>query len=183
MPIIGLICAAAVATAAPNLAMQPTDPKDLSQAFWTGWKAERVSDGYRQTLAAAGGRAAVAKAQTVDPRLVQHVADLAIQNPKDAAGIMMAAAVEGQSSETRAALQTAMVMRTTPDMRQKAVQALPPQAQAAGAAFAANLSHGIPGLPGIYLSGQGENRGGAERGAAPSGFQPVSGGSGACPVR
>ena len=70
-----------------------------------------------------------------------------------------------------------------------AVQALPPQAQSAGAAFAANLSHGIPGLPGIYLSGAGggesggQGQGGAERGAAPSGFQPVSGGSGACPVR
>jgi hypothetical protein len=72
-------------------------------------------------------------------------------------------------------------MTTPPQTLEQAAPLVAPEAQAAAETFRANLSTGIPGLPGIYL---GDSPAGfTVRAEAPSGYAPVAGGSMGCPAR
>lgn len=159
-------------------AQQPIDPKDLSKAFWTDWRAQKASPDFKKLQDSAGCADKVAKARQAGSRDTEHVADIAMTDPKEAASLIAAGTSTTKSPETRAALQAVLAMRASKQVQAQALAAAPAAERREQARFAANLSTGIVGLPGVYLSGRPQS----ERSAAPAGFQPVAGGSRSCPA-
>jgi hypothetical protein len=168
----GLLALSAHAQDAP-------DPKDLSKAFWSDWKAEKSSPAVAGLRATAGCGDQVAKARQIGSGDVQHVADLAISNPSEAAKIIAAGRAASNTPEASAAVQAVLGMRASKQVLAQAVAAAPPAERRASARFTANLSTGVSGLPGVYLSDQPH----PARDPAPTGYQPVAGGSRSCPSR
>lgn len=173
--------AAGAAKPKPKLAaVEQVDPKDLSAAFWTDWRAKRSSDGFVSLKKSAGSDDRVDPIVTASRAAAkQAVADIVISKPEDAARLMNAAVDNKGDSDVQAALKTVLAMRTTPAVRAQALDQIPAGERAQAKAFAANLSAGIPGLPGIYLGDQDQS----QRPSAPAGYKPVAGSSGFCPQR
>jgi hypothetical protein len=90
---------------------------------------------------------------------------------------MSESVASSQDQVSDAALATVISMRISPEVRQAAAPFVAPEAQARVEEFKANLSTGIPGLPGIHL---GESGG---RPSLPQGYTPVAGGAMGCPSR
>ena len=142
------------------------------------------------------------KAQAVaPPNKPKPVVDVAITRPDEAAKLLSESTGAATDSVSRAALATVIDMRMSPEVREAAIEQVVPESRTQVEEFRANLSTGIPGLPGIYLGdtaqssawsggtsgGGGESYGGGSydggRASAPSGYTPVSGGSMGCPSR
>jgi len=154
-----------------------TDSSVVDARFWGEWEAGRQSPSFLKLETDAGAARQVQDAVALArSHGVQPVANVAVASVADA-GRMMAAA-DGAEVDQRAALATVAALRTTQDQRKQAAQTAPPAQRAAMANFSASLSTGIAGLPGIYLNG---NEG--ARGAVPSGYAPVAGGSLGCVSR
>lgn len=186
-----VLLAASPAAAAP----EPVDPKDMSAAFWSDWRKPENQAQVQVLVAAARGREAVASAIAAQPNTRQRVADMALTDPR-AAAALMAAQPAAKTPEAARALATVVAMRTTAETRRAALAAAPAERRAEMARFTANLSQGIPGLPGIYLGDQpaqghsaagagNANRGSAPGGAGsrpamPQGLEPVAGGAIGC---
>lgn len=168
--------AAALVAGAAAFAEDTPDPKDLSAGFWSGWRAQQpTADVAKLKLEAAQS---LAKARPSGPTQVEYVADLAITDPAIAARIMNTGAAATNSPEARAALQTVLRLRASKAVQAAAIAQAPKSERAQLAQFSANLSNGISGLPGVYLSGQTA----PQRAATPAGFQPVAGSSLGCPA-
>jgi hypothetical protein len=106
--------------------------------------------------------------------------DIAITRPAEAAQFMSESVASSEDPVSNAALATVINMRISPDVQQAAAPLVAPEAKARVEEFRANLSTGIPGLPGIYL---GEHDDGGGRPGLPEGYTPVAGGSMGCPSR
>jgi len=165
------------AAAAPAPAAD--DPSVVSGEFWGDWNKTKASPEFAALKAAVGGDAPPAAPQA-GPQ-TQRIVDIAIAKPQEAAKVLSAAATTNDAASANA-LSTVVAMTTSPEMREEAAALVAPEAQAQVESFRANLSTGIPGLPGIYL-GDNASANGGERAVAPAGYTPVAGGSSGCPGR
>jgi hypothetical protein len=156
----------------------PNDPTTLSSGFWADWNRTKSSANFAALTTAVGcgcGPAADG-AQNQGKATV----DIAITRPAEAAQFMSESVASSEDPVSNAALATVINMRISPDVQQAAAPLVAPEAKARVEEFRANLSTGIPGLPGIYL---GEHADGGERPGLPEGYTPVAGGSMGCPSR
>ena len=159
----------------------PDDPAALSAGFWGEVKKTEASESFAALKAAMGGAAKTAAAK---PSSTQRIVDVAVQKPEEVAKVMSEASAAPSDGVSANAVATAVNMITSPATREAAAQYVAPEAQERVETFRANLSTGIPGLPGIYLGdNSGATSGYSECPSAPSGYTPVSGGSSGCPVR
>jgi len=173
--------------AAPTAAPTPPagDPSQLSGAFWGDWKKTRDSQEYialQSAVGTASKTSAVITAPKTDSN--QRIINLAIDKPADAAKVITDATAASTDAASKQALATVVNMVASPETIEQAAALVAPEAQARVTEMRANLSTGIPGLPGIYLGevDHSANEGG-ERPAAPAGYEPVAGNSMGCPVR
>jgi hypothetical protein len=165
----------------------PNDPTALSSGFWTDWKQTKSSPSFSALSSAAdcgcgpAPQGAEGQAQARGPSTV----DVAITKPAEAAEFLSKSLASSNDPVTDGALATVVNMRMSPEVRQAAEPLVAPQAQTRVEQFRANLSTGIPGLPGIYLGdNSGSNSGsGSERPSLPTGYTPVAGPSVGCPSR
>ena len=156
-----------------------TDPSDLSAGFWTDWKAKEASAGF-VALKKSVWRDEPAKSDPVAPVVqTQRIVDVAISDPAKVAQVLTTAADSANDASDQQALASVVNMIASPKTQEEAAPMVAPEMQAQVQEFRANLSSGIPGLPGIYLGDNAES----ERGAAPAGYAPVAGGSAGCPSR
>ncbi len=174
-------------TVAPPKAPKPkaaavkmeTDATDLSAGFWTDWRAKESSAGF-VALKKSVWRDEPAKPEPVAPvTQTQRIVDVAISDPAKVAQVLTAATGSGVDANDQQALASVVNMVASPKTQDEAAPMVAPEIQAQVQAFRANLSSGIPGLPGIYLGDNAET----ERGTAPVGYAPVAGGSAGCPSR
>lgn len=155
------------------------DPSDLSAGFWTDWKAKEASASY-VALKKSVWRDEPAKSDAAAPVVqTQRIVDVAISDPAKVARVLTAATDANVDASDQNALASVVNMVASPKTQEAAVPMVAPEVQAQVQEFRANLSSGIPGLPGIYLGDSSES----ERGAAPVGYAPVAGGSAGCPSR
>ena len=156
----------------------PNDPTALSSGFWADWNKTKSSANFAALTTAVGcgcGPAADG-AQNQGKATV----DIAITRPAEAAQFMSESVASSEDPISDAALATVINMRISPDVQQAAAPLVAPEAKARVEEFRANLSTGIPGLPGIYL---GDHADGGGRPSMPEGYTPVAGGSMGCPSR
>ncbi len=180
--------AAALALApSPDMA---SDPKDLSAGFWSDWQTVKQSEHWQNLQKSVGlqGETVNAIGQAAKSGK-QAVVDTALTTPAQAAKFMTGAASDTKALGVDQSVATVLAMRATPKTVAAAAPLIPVEARPAAHLIATTMTRGIAGLPGIYLgdidhpnyeSGGG---GGEERGAAPAGYAPVSGGSVGCPGR
>ncbi len=160
----------------------------MSDRFWGDWKTTQASANFTALKAAVDGAAAPAAAApaAATPAVgtpapaKQKIVDVAVTKPEAAAKLLTAASTASSDRASTAALATVITMVASPKTLQEAAPLVAPEAQAQAQAMTANLSTGIAGLPGVYLSDQPIESARAE---APSGYTPVSGGSMGCPGR
>lgn len=179
----------------PAVAPAPSLLEKQSTAFWGDWKTTQQSQSFTALMTAvAGAQAMRANLTTGIPGLpgvhlngqpqkpTQLIVDVAVTKPEAAAKLLSAASSASSDQAGTAALATVVTMTASPKTLEAAAPLVAPDAQA----MTANLSTGIPGLPGIYLSDQpiesGGGGGGGGRAEAPAGYAPVSGGSMGCPA-
>lgn len=150
------------------------DPVDLgaaSAAFWTDMDAVKQGKDWKALTGAVGladaSSAAMVKAQK-DRR--QAIVNVSLQDAQDTARFLDSAAAAGPGVD--AAVTTALRMRATPGMVEAAEPMVAPEVRQAARRWRADLDHGIPGLPGIYLGAPAET--GAGIATAPAGYQPMS---------
>lgn len=184
--IVGAL-AIALATLSSVISAQQPPPKypklitttDRDASFWNDWHDRSQSPAFKQ-LERDTGTANVAKNAVAEGRASdrQPIANIAVDSADAAARLLAAAAKSNADRESREALEAIAMLRTSPDDRADAIRQMPPETKAAAATFVANLSTGIPGLPGIYL-----NDSPIQRSPAPAGYAPVAGGSRGCPSR
>jgi hypothetical protein len=152
-------------------------PADRSAAFWDDVKELRQSESWQALQNKVGltdkSRGAAAEAAKAGK---QSVVSVSLDTPGDAAAFLTGAAQAGQGLGVERAVSTALRMRASPDMVNAATPMVAPQARAGAESFRANLSNGIPGLPGIYLCGGGP----CPRSPAPVAYVPVAGESRGC---
>lgn len=156
----------------------------MSDRFWGDWKTTQASANYTALKTAVEGAAAPAAATPAagaPAPAKQKIVDVAVTKPASAAKLLTAASSAASDQASTAALATVITMVASPKTLQEAAPLVAPEAQPQAQAMTANLSSGIAGLPGIYLSDQ-PIEGGA-RGDAPAGYTAVSGGSMGCPGR
>ncbi len=171
------------ASAPEEAATVVKDPAALSADFWGDLNKTKASPEFAALTDAAGcadkTRAAAASAAKSNK---QGIVDIAITRPEEAAKFLNEITVSSSDPVSNGALATVINMRTSPEVREAAAPMIAPEAQARVEEFRADLTTGIPGLPGIYL---GDNSGATSgaRAEAPTGYTPVSGGSIACPSR
>jgi len=181
-----------------------TDPKDLSKAFWTDWKTTKASPhvtALAKSLGAIDKTDAAVKAASKTRK--QAIVPVVINQPKEAAKLLQIAS-EKQGTHAlgkvgakvdpkgtpktlgdqtgEQALRTVITMTVSPETRKAAMRHVPPAAKQRVEAWRADLSTGIRGLPGIYLSGNHQTASGGMR-PAPAGYAPVAGGSIGCRSR
>lgn len=155
------------------------DLSDLSAGFWTDWKAKESSAGF-VALKKSVWRDEPAKPEQTSPAVQsQRIVDVSISDPAKVAQVLTAAADATIDASDQQALASVVNMVASPKTQEEAAPMVAPEIQAQVQEFRANLSSGIPGLPGIYLGDNTES----ERGAAPTGYAPVAGGSAGCPSR
>jgi hypothetical protein len=159
-------------------ASAPSDPSAVSSGFWSDWNRTKSSANFAALTTAVGcGCGPLADgAQNQGKATI----DIAITGPAEAAQFMSESVVSSQDPVSDAALATVVNMRISPDVQQAAAPLVAPEAKARVEEFRANLSTGIPGLPGIYL---GDHADGGGRPGLPEGYTPVAGGSMGCPSR
>ncbi|MEQ1754031.1 MAG: hypothetical protein ABL973_07845 [Micropepsaceae bacterium] len=161
------------------------DPSTLSGEFWGDWKKTRDSKEFAALQEAVGTSERTTTAITA-PKTDnnQRIVNLAIDKPAVAAKVMSDATAASNDAASRQALATVMNMVASPSTIEQAAPLVAPEAQARVTEMRADLSTGIPGLPGIYLGevDHSANEAG-ERPAAPAGYEPVAGRSMGCPVR
>jgi len=159
------------------------DPAALSADFWGDLNKIKASPEFA-ALSDAVGCADKTRAKTADAAKSnkQGIVDIAITRPEEAAKFLNEATTSSSGAVSDGALATVITMRTSPEVLEAAAPMIAPEAQARVEEFRADLTTGIPGLPGIYL---GDNSGATSsaRAEAPTGYTPVSGGSIACPSR
>lgn len=173
----------------PTAAPAPNPLAKMSDGFWGDWKATEKSESFHalkaavtETQAPTAAPAAPAAPPTAGPPppQKQKIVDVAVTKPETAAKLLTAASAASDSASTNA-LATVVTMTTPPQTLAEAAPLVAPEAQASAETFRANLSTGIPGLPGIYLGDSPSVS--SARAEAPSGYTPVSGGSAGCPAR
>jgi hypothetical protein len=178
--------ASPAAASRPKTAKPPaSDPAAISAGFWGDIKATTSSPDFA-TLKSAVGSADKSAATLSTPNTSgkQRIVDLAISSPADAAKVLTEATAASGDDASRQALATALTMVASPKTMEDAAALVPPDAQARVTEMRADLTNGIPGLPGIYLGDQPSVEGGVvARTDAPSGYSPVAGSSMGCPVR
>lgn len=182
-----LLCAIAtmVATMMAGVGWAQTNPpankefEKMSAGFWTDWKSYSAGDDYKALMQAAGTtertQAAVVAAKKEGR---QAIVDVAVAKPAEVAKLMADGVGASKAPTQKAALATVLNMRTTDQTRQAAQAMVPQQQQAQVQQFRANLSTGMPGLPGIYLGSSPQ-----ARAPVPVGYAPVRGGSMGCRTR
>lgn len=162
----------------------------MSDRFWGDWKTTQASANYTALKAAVEGAAAPAAAAPAagatpaagaPAPAKQKIVDVAVTKPAAAAKLLTAASTASSDQASTNALATVITMVASPKTLQEAAPLVAPEAQPQAQAMTANLSTGIAGLPGIYLSDQPIESG--ARGEAPAGYTAVSGGSMGCPGR
>ena len=161
-------------------------PNPLTQRsadFWTETKKTQASDSFTALKAAVACNCTLPAAGAVPNATAktekrQRILDIAIAKPADAAKVLSAAV--SNNGVGAAAVATVLNMTTSPTVRAEAATLVEPEAKARVQEMTANLSTGIAGLPGIYLSDSPIEE---PRSAAPSGYTPVSGGSIGCSAR
>lgn len=163
----------------------PNPLSKMSDGFWGDWKATEKSESFHALKAAVAGTQAPAAAAPAPGGAApqpakQKIVDVAVTKPEVAAKLLAAASAASDSAGTKA-LATVVTMTTAPQTLEQAAPLVAPEAQASAETFRANLSTGIPGLPGIYLGDTPSAS--SARAEAPSGYTPVSGGSAGCPTR
>lgn len=178
---------AAPSTVGPSKTVKApaSDPSSISAGFWGDIKATTASPEFA-TLKSAVGSADKSAATTAAPNTTgkQRIVDLAISSPTDAAKILAEATAASGDDASKQALATALTMVASPKTIEDAAALVPPDAQARVTEMRADLTNGIPGLPGIYLGDQSPVEGGVvARADSPSGYSPVAGSSMGCPVR
>jgi hypothetical protein len=158
-----------------------------SSSFWSDWKTTQASPDFAALKAAvdsahtpSAAAQPAASDQGTPPPARQKIIDIAVTKPEAAAKLLEAAPL-AKDDAGAGALRTILGMATTPTTLQAAQPLVPPEAQASAQEMTANLSTGINGLPGIYLSDAPIEA--SVRGEAPAGYTPVSGGSMGCPSR
>jgi hypothetical protein len=150
----------------------------MSDGFWKDWNGYKASPQFGALQKESGAGAAVEGAVAAGAKSnKQGIADMAVTDAAWAAGLMAGAAKLGAEAEAGKAIETVLRMRTSPKTREAAIAAAPPETRASLTQWNANLSTGVAGLPGIYLSDSP-----AARALAPAGYQPVAGGSAGCPA-
>ena len=156
-----------------------SDPSDLSAGFWTDWKAKEASPEFA-ALKKSVWRDEPAKPDAAVPAAQsQRIVDVSISDSAKLAQVLTVATGSGVDASDQQALASVVNMVASPKTQEEAAPMVAPEIQAQVQEFRANLSSGIPGLPGIYLGDNAES----ERGAAPDGYAPVAGGSAGCPSR
>ncbi|MBP6012553.1 MAG: hypothetical protein KBA31_10025 [Alphaproteobacteria bacterium] len=178
--------AATLAKAKPA-APPPENPlASKSEGFWGDWKTTQASQSFTALKTAVAGAhtspapAAVPAANAPPPPAKQKIIDVAVTKPEYAAKLLTAASAASADQTSTEALATVLTMMASPKTLEAAAPFIAPEAQASAQAMTANLSTGIQGLPGIYLSDQPIES--SVRSAAPAGYEPVSGGSMGCPA-
>ena len=167
---VAVPAAPAAITSAPRIAA----PALMSQDFWDKWDKITQSAAFETALSAAAPTQAVSDALAAGRAANrQPIANVAVANSGQAAAILKAAA-KGDA-DTRAALATVSLLRTTPKMRAAAMKEIPAAERAAATRFSANLSSGVQGLPGIYLDASP-----IPRGPTPVAYSSVPGDSRGC---
>lgn len=151
-----------------------------SEGFWEDVHTTEQSEGWRQLQDAVGlerqSRDAVALAAETE---VQAVFSVSLDTPDRAADYMSRVGSAGPGgAPLDGAVATALRQRASPEVVQAAVPLVEPEDRGKAAQFQANLSSGIPGLPGLYLGDA--DQAPAPRASAPSGYAPVSGASSGC---
>ncbi len=190
-------CETCMLTTAPSGTVKPASAavpavnalETMSDSFWGDWKATQASANYTALKAAVEGAAAPAAAAPTAATPAagapapakQKIVDVAVTKLASAAKLLTAASTASSDQASTNALATVITMVASPKTLQEAAPLVAPEAQPQAQAMTANLSSGIAGLPGIYLSDQ-PIEGGA-RGEAPAGYTAVSGGSMGCPGR
>jgi hypothetical protein len=179
---IGIATAAALnaATAQPSDKPQAASgAAALSAGFWTEYKAPKNSENIAALQKTMGStenvNAAIAEGRKAGG---QGIANVAVDRPADVAKMLDGIAAAPGGAANQAALETVLKMRTTAKARAAAVPLVSPAAKTQAVAMTANLSKGIPGLPGIYL---GDNT--QARPVVPQGYARVAGGSMGCRPR
>ena len=165
------------APAKPAPAAAPSELAQMSSTFWTDVKKTEGSDDFK-ALSTALGR--VKPPPSAAPKQ-QRIVDVAVTRPADAAKIMTNVAAAPSAAQTTNAVTTVMSMIATPKTLEQAAALVPPESQSQVETWRANLSNGIPGLPGLYLGDNAEAN--APRAEAPAGYAPVAGGSAGCPAK
>lgn len=166
------------AAAAPvPKATAAADPAERSAGFWDDVKDLRQSESWQALqnkvgLSDKSHNVAVEAAQSG----YQGVVSVSLDTPRDTAAFLNGAAQSGRDLGVERAVSTALRMRASPEMVTAAAPMVEPKARAEVESFRANLSSGIPGLPGIYLCGGGP----CPRSSAPEGYTPVAGTSLGC---
>ena len=186
-------CETCTLTTAPSGTAKPASAavpavnalETMSDRFWGDWKTTQASANYTALKAAVAGAAAPASsapaAASPAAPAKQKIVDVAVTKPEAAARLLAAAWTASSDRASTNALATVITMVATPKTLQEAAPLVAPEAQLLAQAMTANLSSGIAGLPGVYLSDQPIESG--ARAKAPAGYTPVSGGSMGCPGR
>lgn len=188
---------APVATIKPGTTAEAVNALEtMSDGFWGDWKATQKSASFTALKAAMPSAAATAPATpatsvtppgTQPAPAKQKIIDVAVTKPEAAAKLLTAASAAATDRETAKAMATIFTMTTTPKTLEAAAPLVAPAQQQQAQEMTANLSTGIAGLPGVYLSDApiessgGGGGGGGGRAEAPSGYTSVSGGSMGCP--
>ena len=153
------------------------NPAERSTGFWDDVKDLRQSESWQALQTKVGlsekSRSVAAEAAQLGK---QGVVSISLDTPRDTAAFLNGAAQTGRDLGVERAVSTALRMRASPEMVTAAAPMVEPEARAEVAAFRADLSSGIPGLPGIYLCGGGP----CQRSPAPQGYAPVAGASRGC---
>lgn len=184
----GMVASIALAVQAGAMAEDAAKAEDgsataLSADFWSDFKTYRDGAGFSALNKAAGSAGQVKAAITQGQKAhVQSIATVAVDRPADVANLLTSFAASPASAENPEAVATVLAMRTTARDREAAAPLVAPAARAQVAAFTANLTTGIAGLPGIYL-GHAASVTGGRRAAAPAGYAAVPGGSMGCAAR
>lgn len=171
--------------AATSASAKPvTNPlTERSVDFWTDAKKTQASQSFNALKAAVTCNCTVPAVDTATNATAkgetrQRIVDVAITNAADTAKVLSAAGTVGGADSM--AVATVLNMTTSSAMRAEAAALVEPEVQARVQEMTANLSTGIAGLPGIYLSDSPIQE---PRGVAPSGYTPVSGSSIGCSAR
>ncbi len=154
------------------------NPAVLSADFWNDWKKTSASEDF-QMLTAAQDCGCEVPARDTDakaPARKDNIVRIAVTKPEDATRILGSSITAADDPAQSAALATVVRMRIPDEVQKQALELVPAAQRPQVEKFRANLSTGIPGLPGIYLGDNSEYY----ANPVPAGFVPVAGGSFGC---
>lgn len=124
----------------------------MNSDFWGDWKDLRQSDGWQKLQKSVGLQEQSQQAVTRGMKSrTQAVMNVTLDSPTRTASFLNGAAGASRSTENDGALATVLKTRASKTMVEAAESMVAPEVSARVVTFRANLSDGIPGLPGIYL--------------------------------